>query len=315
MAAAYGIALLFLAISPAFAILLILAGLIVGHEFISSVQTYAELSGAKGGGDMLARGMNPLDGILSPTYGAYDIAATLLLPFVVIRLFSSERMTGAWTLLVQSRAPVADIVTSKAIVLCIAWLAALIPGIAAVMLWKSYGGHLYAPEVVSLLLGHLLRALITIALAALAAALTRQAATAAIITLGATVGSWALDFTAATRGGIWAKAAAFTPAGLLRPYEQGLVSFTSTLWIAAICILGLAIATAWLQPGTTGRMRFFRVVRALMAFAGCILFAVLLRVHGSWDATEDRRHTFAESGRGVLAVIARHVVDRGALGR
>jgi len=83
-----------LAHSPAFAILLVLTSLLVGHEFISAVKTYSEMSGP--GAEALARGMNPLDGILVPTFGAYDIVATLLLPFVVIRLFSSERATGAW---------------------------------------------------------------------------------------------------------------------------------------------------------------------------------------------------------------------------
>ncbi len=290
-----------LAISPAFAILLILVGLIVGHEFTSSVLTYAELSGANGGGDALARGMNPLDGILVPTFGAYDIAATLLLPFVVIRMFSNERTTGAWTLLVQSRASVAAIVANKVFVLCIAWLIALIPGFAAVAFWKSYGGHVYGPELASLVLGHLVRAAITIALAAAAAAVTRQAASAAIITLGVTIGSWALDFAAATRGGLWAKFAAFTPAGALRACEQGLVSVTTIGVIGAACAAGLVIATAWLRPGATIRVRIFYLMRALLVAAGFALLAVV--IHSSWDATEDRRHSFAESDEATLRAL------------
>src|ERR1019366_9845750 len=88
-----------LALSPGFALLLLATGMLVGHEFLSSVRAYSELSA---GGAAVAGGMDPLDGILVPTFGAYDIAATLLLPFVVIRLFSNERSTGAWTLLVQA---------------------------------------------------------------------------------------------------------------------------------------------------------------------------------------------------------------------
>jgi ABC-2 type transport system permease protein len=287
-----------LAISPAFAILLILVGLIVGHEFISSMETYAELSGAKGGGDMLARGMNPLDGILVPTFGAYDIAATLLLPFVVIRLFSNERTTGAWTLLVQSRASVAAIVANKVFVLCIAWLIALLPGFAAIALWKSYGGHVYLPELWSLVLGHLVRAAITISLAAAAASVTRQAASAAIITLGVTIGSWALDFTAATHGGVWAKLAAFTPAGALRPYEQGLVSVTSIVVMTAVCATGLLLAIAWLSPASGPRTRISYLTRALVVVACYSTLAVT--IHTSWDATEDRRHSFSESDEALL---------------
>ncbi|MFI5311127.1 MAG: ABC transporter permease, partial [Gemmatimonadales bacterium] len=91
-----------LATSRSFSLLLILTGALVGHAFTTAVATYAELSGAAGATAALAQGMNPLDGILVPTFGAYDLAATLLLPFVVIRLISAERASGAWTILVQS---------------------------------------------------------------------------------------------------------------------------------------------------------------------------------------------------------------------
>ena len=196
-----------LAVSPSFALMLVLTGFLVGHEFISSVATYSQLSG---GGAALARGMNPLDGVLVPTFGAYDLVAMLLLPFVVIRVFSAERTTGAWTLLAQSPASVGQMVAAKGIALLVAWVVALVPGLIAVVLWMSYGGHVYAPELAVLLFGHLIRAALTIAIAALASAVTRQAATAAIITLGVTIGTWALDFAAATRGGAWTKIAAFT---------------------------------------------------------------------------------------------------------
>jgi hypothetical protein len=200
-----------LALSPSFALLLVLVCLLVGHEFISSVQTYSEMSGTAGGAGAAAQGMNPLDGILVPTFGAYDIAATLLLPFVVIRLFSGERATGAWTLLVQSPASVAGMVLVKTLALGAAWLLALVPGLMAVLLWKSYGGHVQAAELAALLVGHLLRAGVTVAVADAASAITAQAATAAIVTLGITIGSWALEFAAATRGGAWSTVAAFTP--------------------------------------------------------------------------------------------------------
>ena len=124
-----------LALSPAMVLLLVLVGAMVGHEFITSVQTFAEMSGVAGGGAALAQGMNPLDGVLVPTFGAYDIAATFLLPFVVIRLFSSERATGAWTLLVQSPASMRTMLAVKALALAAAWMVALMPGIAAVALW------------------------------------------------------------------------------------------------------------------------------------------------------------------------------------
>jgi hypothetical protein len=46
---------------------------------ISAVNLYAEVSGA-GGGPCLSSGLTSLDGILVPTFGAYDLAVTLLFP-------------------------------------------------------------------------------------------------------------------------------------------------------------------------------------------------------------------------------------------
>src|SRR3954466_16377340 len=72
--------------SRAFWFLLIVVGLLVGQAFHTATHTYAEFSGAGGGVAVLSQGLSPLDGIVVPTFSAYDLAATLLLPFVVIRL-------------------------------------------------------------------------------------------------------------------------------------------------------------------------------------------------------------------------------------
>src|SRR5512142_2856651 len=77
--------------SRAFWILLLLTGALVGQGFITAVNAYAEASGAGGGPAALAQGLSPLDGVIVPTFGAYDLAVTLLFPFVAIRLVSAEK--------------------------------------------------------------------------------------------------------------------------------------------------------------------------------------------------------------------------------
>jgi ABC-2 type transport system permease protein len=285
-----------LAVAPSFALMLVLTSFLVGHEFISAVATYSELSG---GGAALARGMNPLDGLLVPTFGAYDLVAMLLLPFVVIRVFAHERTTGAWTMLVQSPSSVADMVAMKTVALVVAWLIAMIPGFIAVALWLSYGGHVYAPELLLLLYGHLIRALLTVAIAAVAAAVTRQAATAAIITLGVTIGTWALDFAAATRGGVWSTIALYTPDAALRTFEQGLARVDTLTVTAAIIAIGLVVASAWLAPGAALQRRWVITMRAVLVAVGIMLGAIRI-FHGSVDVSEDRRHSFSEADEAVL---------------
>ena len=86
--------------SRAFWLLLLFVGLLVGHGFITAVGLYAEMSGS-GGPAALPQGLTSLDGVLVPTWGAYDLAATLLFPFVAIRMISSEKESGALKLLLQ----------------------------------------------------------------------------------------------------------------------------------------------------------------------------------------------------------------------
>jgi ABC-2 type transport system permease protein len=259
---------------------------------------YAEMSGGGGGPAALPQGLTPLDGILVPTWGAYDLAATLLFPFVAIRLIAVEKETGALKLLLQlPGAPVVKVI-AKAIVLVCAWLVAWVPGLVAIVLWKSYGGHVYGPETLNLLLGHLIRGLFSAGLAVAAGALAESAASAAIVTLGFTVGAWALDFVAAGRGGLLQQLAAYTPTAALRTFEHGLLRLNVVLVMVVLSCAGFGLASIWLHTGRTVRARSLAtliliVVVALLAWGGA-------NVRASWDLSENRRNSFGVEDEAIL---------------
>src|SRR3982751_1071830 len=97
-------------------------GLLVGHAFITSVDLYAEASGIGGGPAALAQGLSPLEGIVVPMLGVYDLAATLLFPFVVIRLVAADKESGALTLMLQSPPSFRTSIIAKGLALAVAWL-------------------------------------------------------------------------------------------------------------------------------------------------------------------------------------------------
>src|SRR3954468_4981358 len=239
--------------SRAYWLLLLMIGPLVGHGFITAVETYAEASGIGGGPAALAQGLSPLDGILVPTFGAYDIAITLLLPFVVIRLIASEKSSDALKLMLQWPASIERQVGAKVLALIGAWIVSLLPFFLALTLWSGYGGHLHAPEVLNLLAGYTLRFLLTAAIAMAAASLMSGAANAAIIVLAFTIGTWALDFIAAGRGGILQTLASFTPAATLRGFERGLLRIDVVVVMLIVSLLGFAIAATWLHLGRSIR--------------------------------------------------------------
>ncbi len=98
------------------------------------------------------------------------------------------------------RSDFTDLVAAKFAALLAGWLIALIPVLSTLVWWGLLGGHLDTRATVTLMLGHLLYALLIGAIAFLAAAVTEGGATAAILALAVTLGSWVLDFAALDRG-------------------------------------------------------------------------------------------------------------------
>jgi len=284
--------------SRAFWLLLLMIGPLVGQSFITAVGHYAEASGINGGPAALPAALTPLDGILVQTLGVYDLAATLLLPFVAIRLIAAEKENGGIKLLLQLPGSLSAKVSAKALVLFTGWLVSLLPAVLAMTLWKSYGGHLYAPETVNLLLGHFVRAALSAAVAVAAAAIAESAASAAIVTLGFTVGAWVLDFVATGRGGWLQQLAMYTPTVALRNFEQGLLRVSTLVVIAAFSIAGFALAVIWLHTGRTFINRCLASLTTIAVVAIVSLGGASLRT--SWDTSENRRNSFSRADEAAL---------------
>lgn len=290
-----------LATSRALWLLLLIIGLLTGQSFIAAVTAYAEASGIGGGPAALAQGLSPLDGILTPTLGAYDLAITLLFPFVAIGLVASEKSSDALKLMLQLPASIARQVAAKVVALLGVWIVSLFPFFTTLALWRSYGGHLHAAEVLNLLAGYTLRFLLTVSIAMAAASLMSGAANAAIVVLGFTIGTWALDFIAAGRGGLVQTLATFTPTATLRSFERGLFRVDVVLVMLIVSLLGFAIATTWLHIGRSVRARVtlsgMAIVIAIVAIIGAV------QVRTSLDVSENRRNSFAPADERVLANI------------
>jgi len=291
-----------LAASRAFWLLLLIVGLLTGQSFITAMNAYAEASGIGGGPAALAQGLSPLDGILTPALGAYDLAITLLLPFVVIRLIALEKQSDALKLMLQWPASIERQIAAKVVALIGAWIVALIPFVVALTLWRGYGGHLYAPEVLNLLAGYTLRFLLTSAIAMAAASLMSGAANAAIVVLAFTIGTWALDFIAAGRGGILQTLASFTPTATLRGFERGLLRLDVVLVMLILSIVGFALTANWLHLGRSIRARLAgTAVTLILAILAAALVLMLVRV--SFDVSENHRNSFSPADERVLSSI------------
>src|SRR6266568_7096426 len=285
--------------------LLILCPL-VGYSFFQAAALYGEASSAARDSPVLASGLSPLDGVLVPTFGAFYVAVTLLFPFVAIRALGREKETGTLRLLVQLPYRTPTLIAAKAAAVTGAWLIALIPAASALVLWLALGGHLHGPETLNLLLGHLLYGLLIGAVALFAAALAESAATAAIMTLAVTIGSWILDFALAGQPGLaeWMSRLSLTQT--LRPFEQGLFSIGLVLGTLT-AVVGLAVLAAlWLHPGVPVRAKLTGSLVSVAVTGAVLLLAAQVRT--SIDVTEDRRNSFPAADQRTLAALREPLV-------
>jgi hypothetical protein len=285
--------------------LLLAMGPLVGLSFISAVRTYAEVSGLNGTSAGVGEALSPLVGVWAPTFSACELAAVFLLPFVAIRLVGADRQNGTLKLELQQGTSTIQLVAAKTIVAVAGWLIAMLPALSAIPLWKSYGGSLYGPELGTLVLGHVLNAGLTIALGAAAASLAEHPSTAAILTLGVTVGTWILNFFGAIQGGWWERAAGYTPAALVAEFQHGLIRLDAVLIAVVLIAAGLGMAAIWMRLGTDLTRRTLASVALLFLAAGVIFGCTFLR--GSWDTSESRSNSFPEADERTLQKIAQPV--------
>src|SRR5580693_2683795 len=139
-----------LLVSRAWWVLLLGMGPLVGASFISAVSVYGEVSGLNGTSAGVGEALSPLVGVWAPTFSACELAAVFLLPFVAIRLVAGDRQSGALKLEIQQGMSSFVRILAKASVLLAGWLVAMLPPLSAIALWKSYGGSVYAPELLTL---------------------------------------------------------------------------------------------------------------------------------------------------------------------
>jgi len=275
---------------------------LIGYSFFQAVSLYGEASAAGLQSPVLASSLSPLDGILVPTLGASYVAVTLLFPFVAIRLLGQEKESGSLRLLIQLPYRSSTLIAAKLIAVAAAWVLASVPALSALAIWRMLGGHLSAPETMNLLFGHLLYGLLVGAIALFAASISESAATAAIVTLAFTIGSWVLDFTAAGHPGLLEWISRLSLTQVLRTFEQGLLSVGLIVGIfAALCGFA-ATATVWLPPGVRVRNKVLRSL--LCAVAVAIVLGLATQIRLSIDVTEDQRNSFPVADQRSLASLA-----------
>jgi hypothetical protein len=134
-----------------------------------------------------------------------------------------------------------------------------------------------------------------------AAGLADGAASAAIVTLAFTVGTWALDFVAAGRGGFVQQLASYTPTAALRSFEQGLLRFSVLAVMLLVSIAAFVLAGIWLNIGRTIKFRLVATLVLAVVTAGAVWIGA--NVRATRDLSENHRNSFSAVDEAALGGI------------
>jgi hypothetical protein len=202
----------------------------------------------------------------------YTVAAYVVFPFVVIAFVEREKARGG-------TAP--GRVVGMFVLLSLAWIVGWIPGLAWLGVWRALGGRLYAPDMLAIMLQHLLRGVLAISLAMVAAAVTKKVAAAVLIVLAFALAVWGVDIMGQREGGLLLYAASLAPEGMLRPLEHGRIHTDAIAVFVATAAIHVAIAVVWLQPDKDRGYRWSAT--ALIFIASIIVTSLASELAFTWS--------------------------------
>jgi len=279
-----------LLVAPSLWVMFIIISLLVGYSFFQAVDLFNQASRTALSFPEMASGMNPLEGIFVPTFGAYYLSQTLMLPFVAIRLIGLDKQSGALKLLLQIPLSPFILCGLKVTAMGFVWLVGLIPAVSAIIVWKSFGGHIYLPEILLLVAGHGLYSLTVITIAMFAATVSDSLPTAAMLCLAVTLGSWVLDFAASGHNGLLATLGSFSLTAMLHQFESGLLETTLIVSFLSLAFLFFLLTIIWLHPGQQILKKIGNSFITLFCVSLAVYISLLMPKYK--DVTENRRHSF-----------------------
>jgi len=280
-----------LLLSPALWAMFVIVSILTGYSFMQAVALFSEASKTALEYPELASGMSPLIGIFVPTFGAYYLSQTLLLPFIAIRVIGLDKYDGTLKLLLQLPLSVWQLCTVKLMAMLLVWLISLVPAALALALLRNAGGHIFWPAFFCLLSGHALYSLTVIALAMFAATVSDALPTAAMVCLAVTLGSWVLDFAAGNMNELSYLLGSFSFTAMLRQFESGLLSSTCFFSFFFLAGLFFLLTVVWIHPGKAIQRK---IHTSCWLFAGFVALTLLSQRFPLFiDVTENKIHSFS----------------------
>jgi hypothetical protein len=220
------------------------------------------------------------------------------LPFITVGIFARERDSGVQKLNHLAPWSLVEDLISKFLTYAITWLLVFSLPLSTFLIWKIGGGHIHATEVFNLCLGHFLYGLVVFGISFFATSITESGATAAIIVLAFTFGSWVFDFLSPSQTGWLLELTKLSLTAQIHSFELGLFDIGVTMKILVLASTFLGIGLIVSQKAIALKRKMLASIT--VAFACIFITTFITREKYSFDVTEDQRHSFAPSAESAL---------------
>ncbi len=278
-----------------FYLLLIIASFIIGSSFSTSLDLYSSASTSAMDDPLYAKEFDPFQGIFVPTIGSLYLVFTLILPFVIVPLISDEFEKNSIIMLfnMYNRR---QIILSKFLIAFLYVLIIVSFTLPAVCLFLIIGGHFPLTEYLLIVLGYILYGCIIIGLSFFITTVFKSKTVSTMISIGVLILPWIVGFLRDySQSRVLDILDYLSFARLLKPFEQGILSFYSLIvmvvWIIIFILLSIFIIEFY------NKNRFHKVFAVLLAL---FVFLILFRFDKKIDITESKRNSFPPSVSSVL---------------
>lgn len=275
--------------TKSFWVMLLVLCPLVGFSFMEAVFLYGNAGESVMGNELLLGRLSPLEGVVVPTFSAMYMSEVFLFPFVAIRLLGVEKQFGSLKFLLQLTPNLVAPLVVKLFIALIAFTASLLPALAAIAAWHSIGGYWNLHEILVLVLGHFLFALLIASIAFFSVAVTDSPQTAAIVTLTFTISSWVLEFAGQNQSSLnavsWLSMTAH-----LRLFESALFSLQTLLGFLIASSTFLLLSCVWLRAADTVQQKLSKSLLTLVVV--CIAALIARESFYFKDFSENRINSF-----------------------
>ena len=261
--------------------------LLVGHGFMLALDLYSASSRSALSSVLQMEQMDPLAGIVRPTLGGVSLALSLLGPVIAARALAIEKERRTYGALCLAVGSSTRVIVQKAVASTAACGLLLIAPVLLFGVLRACGGHLDAAETAVALGGEVLHLGLIVAIATAAAACTRTFAQAVTVGVLASLTSWAIDAAEGFAALAWlGGASAWSIEQRLLPFQRGVLSVSSVLWLS--CGSAVAVAVAVIAGSFAPASK--KMGRALAVIGTGVVALLAIGPEGrAFDLSEQRR--------------------------